>query len=368
MLERLQVDNLVVLRSAEIEPAPGMTVITGETGAGKTILAGALGLVLGAKGEAGLVGPHAEQVEVEATFRITDDMLRDDAFEGVRELVDDVEDGLLVSRRLGADGRGRTLVQGRSATRGALEDAGGRLVGVVSQHESRRLAKPAAQRAILDAFGGDKQSAKVAAMAAAWRSLVAARAARVEAEAEAAGLAGRIAELEGIAERIAEVQPRAGELDELEAERQRLRYADVLAEGTSGAAALLSPDDGAGALGMTGEAERAVRAAADRDPELGPIADELREAVIRLEEASRSLHAYADGIEHDPARLEQVEARLDRLTDLVRRHGSLDEAIAAGEEADRLLAVARGDAGGLDAVRAAEGNAQTAADIAACTA
>ena len=365
MLERLQVDNLVVLRSAEIEPAPGMTVITGETGAGKTILAGALGLVLGAKGEAGLVGPHAEQVEVEATFRITEDMLRDDAFEGVRELIDDVDDGLLVSRRLGADGRGRTLVQGRSATRGALEDAGGRLVGVVSQHESRRLAKPAAQRAILDAFGGDKQAAKVVAMGAAWRALVAARGAREQAEAEAAGLAGRIAELEGIAERIAEIQPRAGELDELEVERQRLRYADVLAEGTSGAAALLSPDDGAGALGMTGEAERAVRAAADRDPELAPIADELREAVIRLEEASRSLHAYADGIEHDPARLEQVEARLDRLTDLVRRHGSLDEAIAAGEEAERLLAVARGDAGGLDAVRAAETAAQSAADDAA---
>ena len=361
MLERLQVDNLVVLRSAEIEPASGMTVITGETGAGKTILAGALGLVLGAKGEAGLVGPHAEQVEVEATFRITEGMLRDDAFDGVRELVDDVDDGLLVSRRLGADGRGRTLVQGRSATRGALEEAGGRLVGVVSQHESRRLAKPAAQRAILDAFGGDKQTDKVTAMAAAWRALVAARAAREEAETEAAGLAGRISELEGIAERIAEIQPRTGELDELEAERQRLRYADVLAEGTSGAAALLSPDEGAGALGMTGEAERAVRAAAERDSELAPIADELREAVIRLEEASRSLHAYADGIEHDPARLEQVEARLDRLTDLVRRHGSLEEAIAAGEEAERLLAVARGDAGGLDAVRAAEAAAQAAA-------
>ena len=365
MLERLSVGNLVVLRAAEIEPAPGMTVITGETGAGKTILAGALGLVLGAKGEAGLVGPHADQVEVEATFRITEEMLRDEAFDGVRELVDDVDDGLLVSRRLGADGRGRTLVQGRSATRGALEDAGGRLVGVVSQHESRRLAKPAAQRAILDAFGGDKQAAKVATMAAAWRALVAARTAREQAETEAAGLAGRIAELEGIAERIAEIQPRAGEFDELEAERQRLRYADVLAEGTSGAAALLSPDDGAGALGLTGEAERAVRAAAERDPELAPIAEELREAVIRLEEASRSLHAYADGIEHDPARLEQVEARLDRLTDLVRRHGSLDEAIAAGEEADRLLAVARGDAGGLDAVRAAEAKAQADAEAAA---
>lgn len=365
MLERLRVENLVVLRSAELEPAPGMTVITGETGAGKTILAGALGLVLGAKGEAGLVGPHGDQVEVEADFRIDAATLADEAFDGVRELVDDVEDGLLVSRRLGTDGRGRTLVQGRSATRGALEDAGGRLVGVVSQHEARRLARPAAQRAILDAFGGDAQLARVVAMGEAWRALVAARAAREQAEAEAAGLADRVAELEGIAERLRETAPRPGELEELESERQRLRYADVLAEGAAGAAALLSPDDGAGALGLTGEAERLARTAAERDPALARVADELREAVIRLEEASRDLHAYADGIDHDPARLEQVEARLDRLTDLVRRHGSLEDAIAAGEEAERLLAVARGDAGGLDAVRAAETAAATAADAAA---
>ncbi len=365
MLERLRVENLVVLRSAELEPAPGMTVITGETGAGKTILAGALGLVLGAKGEAGLVGPHGDQVEVEADFRIDAATLADEAFDGVRELVDDVEDGLLVSRRLGTDGRGRTLVQGRSATRGALEDAGGRLVGVVSQHEARRLARPAAQRAILDAFGGDAQLARVVAMGEAWRALVAARAAREQAEAEAAGLADRVAELEGIAERLRETAPRPGELEELESERQRLRYADVLAEGAAGAAALLSPDDGAGALGLTGEAERLARTAAERDPALARVADELREAVIRLEEASRDLHAYADGIDHDPARLEQVEARLDRLTDLVRRHGSLEDAIAAGEEAERLLAVARGDAGGLDAVRAAETVAATAADAAA---
>ena len=361
MLERLRVGNLVVLRAAELEPAPGLTVITGETGAGKTILAGALGLVLGAKGEAGLVGPHGDEVEVEADFRIDDAMLADEAFAGVRELVDDVEDGLLVARRVGGDGRGRILVQGRSATRGALEAAGERLVGVVSQHEARRLGRPAAQRAILDAFGGEAQAARVAAMADAWRALVAARAAREQAETEAAGLADRVAELEGIAERVRDTAPQPGETAELEAERQRLRYADVLAEGTAGAARLLSPDDGAGALGLTGDAERLVRDAAERDPALAPIADELREAVIRLEEASRELHAYADRVDHDPARLEQVEARLDRLADLVRRHGSLEEAIAAGEEAERLLAVARGDAGGLDAIRAAEAAAEAAA-------
>lgn len=365
MLERLAVANLVVLRRAELEPAPGLTVITGETGAGKTILAGALGLVLGAKGEAGLVGPHGDAVEVEAVFRVDDQVLADPALEGVRELVDDPDDGLIVTRRLGADGRGRTLVQGRSATRGALEEAGGRLVGVVSQHEARRLARPAAQRAILDAAGGEAQAARVQAMAAAWRALVEARAARAAAEAEAAGLAGRIAELEGVAERLREVAPRPGEIDELEAERQRLRYADVLAAGAGGAATALSPDDGAGAVGLAGEAERAVRSAAERDPALLPIADDLREAVVRLEEASRELHAYADRVDHDPARLLEVEARLDRLADLVRRHGSLEEAIAAGEEAERLLALHGGEAGGLEGARAAEAAAEAAAAKAA---
>ncbi len=365
MLERLAVSNLVVLRRAELEPAPGLTVITGETGAGKTILAGALGLVLGAKGEAGLVGPHGDAVEVEAVFRVDDAVLADAALDGVRELVDDTEDGLIVTRRLGADGRGRTLVQGRSATRGALEAAGGRLVGVVSQHEARRLARPAAQRAILDAYGGERQAALVAAMAAAWRSLVEARAAREAAEAEAAGLAGRIAELQGIAERLRDVAPEPGEIEALEAERQRLRYADVLAAEAAAAAQALSPDDGAGAVGLAGQAERAARAAAERDPALGAVADDLREAVVRLEEASRELHAYADGIEHDPARLMAVESRLDRLADLVRRHGSLDEAIAAGVEAERLLGLAGGEAGGAETARAAEAAAAAAAAQAA---
>jgi DNA repair protein RecN (Recombination protein N) len=156
------------------------------------IRAGALGLVLGAKGEAGLVGPHGDEVYIEADFRIDEAILADPAFAGVSELIDDVDDGLLVARRVGRDGRGRTLVGGRSATRGALEDAGGRMVGVVSQHESRRLSKPAAQRAILDAFGGEGQDRKLRTMAAAWRDLVAARAAREAADLEAAGLAGRL--------------------------------------------------------------------------------------------------------------------------------------------------------------------------------
>ena len=365
MLERLRVDNLVVLRSAEIEPASGMTVITGETGAGKTILAGALGLVLGAKGEAGLVGPHGDEVYVEADFRIDETILADPAFVGVSELIDDVDDGLLVARRVGRDGRGRTLVGGRSATRGALEDAGGRMVGVVSQHESRRLSKPAAQRAILDAFGGEDQDGRLRTMAAAWRDLVAARAAREAAEVEAAGLAGRVAELEGIAERIAAVQPHAGEDDALEAERQRLRYADVLADGTRTAATLLSPDDGAGALGLAGQAERAVRSAVDRDPDLLSVAEELREVVIRLEEASRTLHAYSNEVEHDPERLQQVEGRLDLLADLVRRHGTLAAAIEAGDEAVRLLAIVQGENGGVEAARAAEIAAMAAATTAA---
>jgi len=365
MLERLRVDNLVVVRTAELEPAPGMTVITGETGAGKTIMTGALGLVLGAKGESGLVGPHGQEVYVEATFRIDDDILADQALDGVRELVDDVEEGLLVARRVSRDGRGRTLVGGRGATRGALETAGGRLVGVVSQHESRRLSRPAAQRAILDAFAGEQQEERLRTMGVAWRELTAARSAREAAEIEAAGLASRVAELEGIAERMATINPQPGEIPLLEQERERLRFADVLVEGTRGAAALLAPDEGDGALSLAGSAERIVRSALERDPGLASCADDLRDAVVRLEEVSRSLHAYAAGIEHDPVRLDQVEARLDQLADLVRRHGSIEQAVAAGVEAERLLAIASGESGGVAAFRAAEAAAIAAADTAA---
>jgi DNA repair protein RecN (Recombination protein N) len=353
VLERLGVRNLVVLREAELEPAAGFTAITGETGAGKTILAGALGLVLGAKGEAGLVGPHGDDVEVEALFAIDSDALGAEAFDGVRELVDDPDDGLIVARRLGREGRGRILVGGRSATRGALEAAGERLVGVVSQHEARRLARPAAQRAILDAFAGEEQQGRLRAMGDAWRALGEARAAWTAAEAEAAGLADRVAELEGVAERVTEVAPEPGEVERLEAERERLRHADDLAEGTVAAAALLSADDGGGALELAGRAERSVREAAVRDASLAPIADELRDAAIRLEEASRSLHAYAAGVEHDPARLQQVEARLDALAGLVRRHGSIERALEARDEAERLLALARGEGGGHAELRAA---------------
>lgn len=351
MLERLVVENLVVLRAADVEPAPGLTVVTGETGAGKTILIGALGLVLGAKGESGLVGPHGDAAYAEATFAVDPRDLDDPAFDGLRDLVDDPEEGLMLARRVAADGRSRALVQGRSASRSALDAAGGRLVGVVSQHESRRLGRPAVQRGILDAFLGDEQAGRLTAMADAWRALIAARVALDEAEAEQADLVGRVAELEGIVEQVEKVAPRPGEDVELRAERERLRYADQLAAGTVDAADFLSPDDGEGALELTGRAEREVRAAAERDPSLGALADELQAVRVSLEEASRALHAYAHDIEHDPGRLEEVERRLDLLADLERRHGSLEEAIAAGERARRALAVARGEEGALGALQ-----------------
>lgn len=365
MLERLVVENLVVLRAADLEPAPGLTVVTGETGAGKTILIGALGLVLGAKGEAGLVGPHGDAAYAEATFAVGPRDLEDEAFDGLRDLVDDPEEGLTLARRVGADGRSRALAQGRSATRSALDAAGARLVGVVSQHESRRLGRPAVQRGILDAFLGEEQSARLATMADAWRSLVAARAAVAEAEAEQTDLAGRVAELEGIAEQVERVAPRLGEDVELRAERDRLRYADQLAAGTVGAAECLSPEEGEGALELTGRAEREVRAAAERDPSLGALADELQAVRVSLEEASRALHAYAHDVQHDPVRLDEVERRLDLLADLERRHGSLEEAIAAGERARRSLAVARGEEGALDAVRRDLAEAEATASAAA---
>ncbi|CAA9528135.1 MAG: DNA repair protein RecN, partial [uncultured Thermoleophilia bacterium] len=137
MLERLTVSNLVLIREADLELGPGLTVVTGETGAGKTILLGALGLILGARADGAVVGPAAAEAYVEATFAVEPDDLADEAFEGVREVLPDDEDALVLARRVTAAGRGRALAAGRATTREALERAGERLVGVVSQHEAR---------------------------------------------------------------------------------------------------------------------------------------------------------------------------------------------------------------------------------------
>jgi DNA repair protein RecN (Recombination protein N) len=334
--------------------------VTGETGAGKTMLTEALGLVLGGRGDAALVGPGAAEAYVEATFALAPGALDDEAFAGVRDLVpEDEDDTLVVARRVTADGRGRALVLGRAATRGALEAAGERLVGVVSQHEARALVRPAVQRSLLDAAAGPKQAERLVAMAAAWRALGLARAARERAESDAGSVDALADELRGLVERVDAVDPQVGEDERLRAERERLRHADLLLRAAHAALELLNPEEGEGAVASGSRAVRELDDVVDHDPALAPVVAELRDAQVRLEEAARSVREYAEAVEHDPVRLDEVEGRLAALRELADRHGSLEGALLAAEAARVRLSELTGGEAALERLRAEEQRAWT---------
>ena len=171
MLRRLRIDNLVLIREAELELAPGLNAITGETGAGKTILAQAFGLLLGAKGDDSYVGAAAEEAYVEAELDLSTEL------EELAELRPEDEDALVVSRRVFADGRTRAYAWGRAAAREDVAAAVERVVAMSGQFEQRRLARPSYQLEVLDRFCGEEQLTRRAAARTAWRELQAAIAA-----------------------------------------------------------------------------------------------------------------------------------------------------------------------------------------------
>ena len=337
MLERLAISNLVVIERAELELAPGLTAITGETGTGKTIVAGGLDLVLGGRADPALVGAAGPEAYVEASFDVGADELADPSFDGLREVLPDLEDGVVLARRISREGRSRALAAGRSVTRQALADAGGRLVGVVSQHEARRLARPSVARGLLDAFAGEEAREALQAMSRAYDAVLEARRAFTATEAGIADAERRRELLERLVQELNGLAPAAEELPALVGERNRLRHAEDLARIAATARDAIAPDDGDGAAALAVSARRAVDEGKEFDPALSELATELGEVSIRLDEAAHALHAYAASIEHDPARLDAVESRLGSLEGLERRHGSVAAAIEAGEAARLAL-------------------------------
>src|SRR5438105_11568827 len=175
MLRSLRIENLVLIRDAELSFAPRLNAITGETGAGKTILAQAIGLLLGARADAGYVGPGAADAYVEAELDLPDGLLDEEGFEGLAELRPDGEEGLVLARRVFADGRTRAYAWGRSAAREDVAAAAERLIAMSGQFEQRRLARPSFQLDVLDAFCGPEQLERRREAALARKELLAAR-------------------------------------------------------------------------------------------------------------------------------------------------------------------------------------------------
>jgi len=352
MLRRLRIENLVLIREAELAFAPGLNAITGETGAGKTILAQAVGLLLGAKGDAAYVGPSAPEAYVEAELDLPDGLLEEDGFDAVRELQPEDEDGLVLARRVSLEGRTRAYAWGRSVPREELAALGERLIAMSGQFEQRRLARPAYQLEVLDSFIGPEQLARRDAARASWRALQAARRRREELTRDAAAVEARLAELRALAEDTDDLEPET-ETSLLE-ERERLRHVTELAHGAAAAAEALAPEEGSGAAGLAAAAERAVAPLEHLAPDLARAGGELRDVELRLRETARELKAFLLSLEAEPDRLEQVEGELERLSDLRRRFrcDSYGELLERAQAARSELAAL--DEGGDPATAAAE--------------
>ena len=358
MLRRLRIENLVLIREADLEPGAGLNAITGETGAGKTILAQAIGLLLGAKGDVAYVGPGAEEAYVEAEFELRPGLLEEDGLEALAELRPEDEDGLVLARRVFADGRTRAYAWGRSAAREDVAAAGERLIAMSGQFEQRRLARPSYQLDVLDAFSGDEQLALRAELRAAWRELGAARRRHDELTRGAADEEARLAELRALVEDTEGLGPDAE--DSLRAEREKLRHVTELVSAAAAAAEALAPEEGAGAAELAARAEQALAPVAQIAPELERSAGDLRDIELRLSETALELRRFLETLEAEPDRLEQVESDLDRIADAKRRFRceTYGELLARATEARSELAALEDGADPVAAAAAALAKAE----------
>jgi DNA repair protein RecN (Recombination protein N) len=332
MLRRLRIENLVLIREAELDFVPGLNAITGETGAGKTILAQAIGLLLGTKGDESLVGPAGEEAYVEAELGLPDDL------EELAELRPEDEDALLVARRVSATGRTRAFAWGRSAAREDVAEAVERVVAMSGQFEQRRLARPSYQLEVLDRYCGEEQLRRRAGARTAWRELTAARRRLDELSASAATSEARVAELRALVEATEGLE--AGAEERLRAERELLRHVAELAEAASAAASALTPEEGEGAAGLVALAERAVAPLERLAPDLQRAGDELRDVELRLRETASGLHSFLASLEAEPERLEGLESALDRIAEAKRRFRcqTYEELLARAADAGEELA------------------------------
>jgi len=351
MLRRLRIENLVLIREAELSFAAGLNAVTGETGAGKTIFAQAIGLLLGARADASSVGSEGTEAYVEAELDVPDGFFDDEELAALAELRPEGEAGLVIARRVFGDGRTRAYAWGRAVAREDVAAAAERVIAMSGQFEQRRLARPSFQLDVLDAFCGAEQAERRREAQLAWRELIAARRRYEELTRDADAFASRLAELQSLVDATEGMAP--GNEQELLARRERLRHVEELAEAANVAAGAISPDEGEGAASLAAQAERALAPLERIAPELGATAEELRDLTVRLREIGSDLHRFVASLDAEPAALESVEERLQAIADLRRRFAasSYDELLAQAASAERELGAT---AEGGDPVEAAK--------------
>jgi DNA repair protein RecN (Recombination protein N) len=350
MLRRLALRDVVIVAELELEFEPGFTVLTGETGAGKSILIDALQLALGARAESALVREGAARAEVSAEFDCPPALV---AWLDEAGFAHD-DDRLLLRRTVDAQGKSRAWINGSAATVAQLREAADALLDIHGQHAWQSLTRPAAVRALLDAEAGVDGSALASAWQA-WRerlaALEAARAQRDSLERERERLAWQIGELDKLA-------PGEHEWDELNAEHQRLSHGQALVDAARGALEAVS-DGEPSADALTTRAIDAIDDVLRFDATLAPVLEVLRGAQAQLEDAAHTLNAYLGRAEPDPGRLADLDARLAAWVSLARRYKRTPSelpALLAGWRAEVASLEAAADLATLER-RAAEAEA-----------
>jgi DNA repair protein RecN (Recombination protein N) len=355
MLRSLSIRDFAIVDHLELEFSRGFTVLTGETGAGKSILIDALAMVLGERADAIVVRAGAERAEIGAEFGVD---ARPDIARWLRDndLAGD-EGALLVRRVVESSGRSRGFISGRAATLAQLRQLGERLVDIHGQHEHQSLGIAAAQRELLDAHGGlADAAAKVAQLHAEWQRR---RESRIAFETHAAAFAAERDQLEWQARELEGLKFSADEWPELTAEHSRLAHAASLIEAAQLGVEALSGGENSILAQVNAVAAR-LGNLVEHDSRLKEILDLLEPARIQLQEAAYALRHYGERLDLDPQRLREVEGRLDALHAAARKYRTQPEALPAKLEASRTRLRELGEGANVEALRKLEDEAHAA--------
>ena len=332
MLLELRIENLLLIERAELRLGPGLNAITGETGAGKTILAHSFDLLMGGRARSHIVRPGAAEAYVEGVFELPKGLLDDPELAEIADRLPEGATEVAIGRRVSASGRTSAFLAGRSASAPELQALGSRLLAFYGQHEHRKLTLSRAQLETLDGFAGEEHLERRRAYREAHAEVL-----RVERE------LARIREREGARERdldilrfeleeIEAAKPDPVEEAELAPERERLRHAESLRMAASEALAAVGGEGEGAAADAMGTAESALAAQEGVDVELDRLAETARGLRMEVQELAGELRGYAEQIEAEPSRLEQVEERLDALDRLRRKHGGTIDSVLAHAE------------------------------------